>query len=95
MVTEQTEDTQILLEACHFIIYFAFLGLHLQQMEVPRLETKLELQLLAYASATAMRDPWHVCNLHPSSQQHQIFNPLSKARDQTRILMDISWVCYH
>ena len=27
-----------------------------------------------------------------SSQQHQILNPLSKARDKTRVLMDTSWV---
>ena len=31
--------------------------------------------------STATRDPSHVCNLHHSSQQHQIFNPPSEARD--------------
>ena len=31
--------------------------------------------------------------LHHSSQQRQILNPLSKARDRTRILMDTSRVC--
>ena len=31
-------------------------------------------------------------NLHHSSQQHQILNPLSEARDQTCILRDTSWV---
>ena len=31
--------------------------------------------------------PSHVCNLHHSSQQRQILNPLSKARDQTCNLM--------
>ena len=35
---------------------FCFLGLHLWHMEVPRLGVKLELQLLAYATATAMQD---------------------------------------
>jgi len=30
--------------------------------------------------------------LHHSSQQHQIPNPLNKARDQTHIFMDTSWV---
>ena len=35
---------------------FVFLGLLLQHMEVPRLGTELELQLLAYPTATAMPD---------------------------------------
>ena len=59
-------------------------------MEVPRLGVKSELQLPAYATATAMQDPNHVWDLHHSSQQHQIINPLSEARDQTCILMDPS-----
>ena len=37
----------------------------------------------------------HICNLHPSSWQCQVLNPLSEARDQTHILMDASRVCYH
>ena len=32
-------------------------------------------------------------DLYHSSQQHQILNRLSKARDQTCILMDASQVC--
>ena len=36
-----------------------------------------------------------ICNLHGNARQHQILNPLSEARDQTRILMDTSRVCYH
>ena len=61
-------------------------------MEVPRLEAESELQLLAYARATATRDLSHVCDLHHSSQHHWILNPLSKARDQTLILMDTSQI---
>ena len=33
-----------------------------------------------------------ICDLHHSSQQRWILNPLSEARDQTRILMDPSQV---
>ena len=61
-------------------------------MEVPRLGDKLELQLVAYTTATAMQDPSHVYDLCHSSRQHQILNPLSKARDQTHILRDPSQV---
>ena len=35
-------------------------------------------------------DPSHICNLHHSSWQCWILNLLSKARDQTQILMDTS-----
>ena len=64
-------------------------------MEVPRLEVKSELQLLAHATATATWDPSRVCNLHHSSGEYQILNPLSGARDRTLILMDTSQVYYH
>ena len=57
-------------------------------MEVPRLGIESELQLPAYTTATAMQDPIPACDLHHSSQQHWTFNPLSEARDGTRILMD-------
>ena len=56
-------------------------------MEVPRPGAKLELQLLAYTTATAMQDLSHICDLCCSLQQCQILNTLSKARDGTCILM--------
>ena len=62
-------------------------------MEAPRLKVESELQPPTYAAATAMRDPSHICNLHHSSWQSQILNPLSEARDRTRILMDTSQIC--
>ena len=64
-------------------------------MEVPRLRVELELQLPAYLTATVTQDPSWVCNLRHRSQQRWILNPLSKARDQTHVLLDTSWVCYH
>ena len=39
-----------------------------------------------------MQDLRLICNLHRSSGQSQILNPLSKARDQTCVLMATSWV---
>jgi len=45
----------------HFSVFFfffpCFLGLHPRHMEVPRLGVKLELQLLAYTTATVTWDP--------------------------------------
>ena len=64
-------------------------------MEVPRLGVKSDLQLQDYATATATGDLSCVCDLHHSSRECQILNPLSKARDQTLILMVTSWVHYH
>ena len=78
---------------CLFVCLF-FLRPHPRHMEVPRLGPKLELQLLAYATTTAMPDPSCICYLHDHSRQHQILNPLSKARDQTLNLMVPSWICF-
>ena len=62
---------------------FLILGLHMWHMEVVRLGVKPELQLLAYATATATatRDLSHICDVHHSSQQRRILNPLSEARN--------------
>ena len=62
-------------------------------MQVPRLGVKLELQLPAYATATEMPDLSHVYNLHHSSWQCQILNPLNKARDRICALMDTGGAC--
>ena len=69
---------------------FVFLGPHLRNMEVPRRGVELELQLPAYATAMATQDPSLACNLHHSSQQHQILNPASEAKGPTHILVDTS-----
>ena len=53
-----------------FSSFFLFLGLHLLHMEIPRLVVKLELQLLAYSTATAMPDPlthWLRPGIEPAS----------------------------
>ena len=72
---------------------FVFLGLHSWHMEVPRLGVESELQLPAYTTAIATQDPSCIWDLYHSSQQHWILNPLSRARDQTYIIMDTSQIC--
>jgi len=59
----------------------------LRHLEVPRLGAESELQLLAYATATATWDLSHVCNLHRGSGKSQILNPLSKVKGRTRVLI--------
>ena len=64
-------------------------------MGVPRLGVQSELQLLAYTTATATPDASCICNLHQSSQEHQILDPLSEARDRTCVLMDASQIRFY
>ena len=78
----------------HFFLSFVFSGPHLRHMKVPRLGVQSELQLPAYARATAMPDPSHVCDLHHSSWQCRIPKPLRKARDWTHNVMVPSWICF-
>lgn len=79
-----------------FTFFFIFfLGLHPWHMEVPKLGVESELQLLAHTTATATKDPSHVCNLHHSSWQYKILNPLSDARDWNLKLMVPSQICFH
>ena len=62
-------------------------------MEIPRLGIEPELQLPA--CATALPDLSHICDLHHSSWQCQLLNPLNEARGQTQILMDTGLVRFH
>ena len=59
--TDNTQSDQIFFLI--FIYLFCFLGLQVWHMEAPRLGVKWDLQLPAYATATAVPDPSHVCNL--------------------------------
>ena len=61
-------------------------------MEISRLGVELELQLLAYTTATAMPYLSDICNLHHSMWQCWILTPLGESRDRTHILMDTSQV---
>ena len=57
---QKTEEKRILPTSfCNTgitLIFFFFVWLHLQHMEVPRLGIELELQLLAYTTAAATQD---------------------------------------
>ena len=64
-------------------------------MEIPRLGVKLELQLLAYTTATATQALSLICDLHQSTHQCRILNSLSEARVQTCILMDTVQIHFH
>ena len=71
-----------------FLSLFYFFRATPAAYESSRLGVESELQLPAYATATAMPDTSHIFDLHHSSWPRWIFNPLGKARDQTHILMD-------
>ena len=60
------------------VCLFCFLGPHWQHMEAPRLGVHSELELPACTTATAMPDQSRICDLHHSSWQCQILNPLSR-----------------
>ena len=57
-----------------------------------RARVELEMQLLAYAAATATWDLSCISDLCGSLQQHGILNPLNQARDWRCILMDTGQV---
>ena len=52
-------------------------------------------QARGQTTATALWDLSHICNLYHSSWQSWIPKPLSKARDQTHIFIDTSWIHFH
>ena len=78
----------------YLLTYLSFLGLFPSIWKFPGEGVELELQLLACTTARAMPDPVPVCDLHHSSQQHQILNLLGGAGDQTSVLMDTSQAHY-
>ena len=63
-------------------------------MEIPRLGVESELHLLAYSTATAVRDLSRDWDLYHSSWQCRITVPLSEARERTHNLMVISHICF-
>ena len=78
-----------------FFVFVIFFWLHLWHMGGSRLGGKLVLWLPAFTIATATPDLSYVCNLHHRSRQCRILNLVSKARNQTYVLMDTSQIRYH
>ena len=67
----------------------------------PRLGVNSEPQPPAYATATAMPDLSHVCDLHHSSQQRWILNPRARPgiepaepRQELLMLLCIDFACF-
>ena len=73
-----------------FFFFFFFFFLSLQHTKVPRLGVKSELQLPAYTTAT--QNSSCILDLYHISGQRQIPDSLSKARDQIRVLTDLSQI---
>ena len=71
----------------YYYYYFVFSRAAHVAYESSQARGLIGAQPPAYARATATWDPSHVFDLHHSSWQHRILNPLSKVRDQTRNLM--------
>ena len=82
--------TSSTVDVLFFFGFPVFIGLNSQHMEVPRLGLQLELRLPASTTATSVQS--HICNLHHSSQERRILNPLCEARDWTYVLMDASGI---
>ena len=90
--TGTTLWTNIVLFFFLVLNFFCFLWSYLWHMEVPGLGVQSELQLPAYATATAISDLSCICDLHHSSWQQRILDPLSEARDRSHTLMVPSWI---
>ena len=75
--------------------FLVFLRPHLQHIGVPSLGVKSEPQLPAYTTTTATQI-WATSATYTTAHGNiGSFNPLSEARHQTHVLMDMSQVCYH
>ena len=90
----QVCDLQIFPAIAWVIFSFSFFVL-LGPCPWHRLGVESEPQLPAYAIAIATQDLSHICDLHHSSWQCQILNPLSEAMNRSLILRDTSQVRYH
>ena len=58
----------------YFFFFFVFLGPHPQHMEVPMIGAELDLQLLAYPTATTTPDLSCIYDIHCNLRHCQILN---------------------
>ena len=86
---------EIFLSLSLFFFFFWFLGPHPLHMEVPRPGVDSGPPLPASTTATAMRDPSHICDLRHSSRQHRILDPLTEARDTATLAWILVGVVNH
>ena len=80
--------------SCHFSFFHLFRAVPLAYGG-SQARGQIRAKAPAYATATAMPYLSCICDLHHSSWQRHILNPLSKARDQTCVLMDTSQIHFH
>ena len=84
-----TKRLQILNLVKHIVVnlktyYYSFSSYNCtwSMWKFPRVGVESELQLPTFATATTTSDPSCICDLHHSSQQYWILNPLSEARER-------------
>ena len=74
-------------------IFFFFSWLHLWHYRSSQARGRIGAAAAGLHNSHSKWDLSHVCDLHHSSRQRWILNPLREARDWTRNLKDTSWVC--
>ena len=80
---------------CVFLIIIIILLFRVAPVAYGSSQTRGQLELQLQATATATPDPSYLWDLHHSSPECWIYDPLSKAMDWTCILMDTSWMHCH
>ena len=78
-----------------FFFFFAFFRAALAAHGSSQARCRIRATAAGLYHSHSMQDQSHVYNLHHSSWQRQIPDPLSKASDQTHILMDTSQIHFH
>ena len=81
------EHGNILNLKSNFFFFFFFLIFRATPTAHGGSQASPELWLPASTTATAVWDPSNICNLHHSSRQRQILNPLREYRDGTHNLL--------